>query len=305
MLVTATDVVSPSYFVATAAVELGYFAAEGVDAEFVFPKGDASLALREGSIDFYAASPYVALMAFPEWRGGKLLCALSQGAYWTLAMRADLGAVRGDLAAVRGRRILAGPGPAIALRQLLKAGGIEPERDGVQIVSPPWGPPPDGNQARQGARAIEEDVADGFWGNSLRSEYAVQRGLASVLIDVRQGDAPPAARRFTFPALAVADRLIEEHPEAAAGAVRAIVKTQRALAADPSLARKAAARLFPAEEAEMIVDLVARDAPYYDATISEDAAAGAAEFAKAAELISEPVRYDAVVATQLRALWNG
>jgi len=87
--------------------------------------------------------------------------------------------------------------------------------------------------------------------------------------------------------------------------VRAIVKTQRALAADPSLAHKAAARLFPAEEADMIVDLVARDAPYYDATISEDAAAGAAEFARAAEIISEPVRYDAVVATQLRALWNG
>src|SRR4051812_18577526 len=95
--VTATDVVSPSYFVATAAVELGYFAEEGVDAEFIFPKGDASKALRDGEIDFYAASPYVALMAFPEWRGAKLLCALSQDAYWTLAMRADLGAQRGDV----------------------------------------------------------------------------------------------------------------------------------------------------------------------------------------------------------------
>src|SRR5581483_11325414 len=36
MLVTVSDVVSPSYFVATAAVELGYFKSEGVDAEFVF-----------------------------------------------------------------------------------------------------------------------------------------------------------------------------------------------------------------------------------------------------------------------------
>jgi hypothetical protein len=32
---TVSDVVSPSYFVATAAVELRFFEAEGVDAEFV------------------------------------------------------------------------------------------------------------------------------------------------------------------------------------------------------------------------------------------------------------------------------
>jgi len=38
--VTVADVVSPSYFVATAAVELGFFKQEGLDAEFVFPPAD-------------------------------------------------------------------------------------------------------------------------------------------------------------------------------------------------------------------------------------------------------------------------
>jgi ABC-type nitrate/sulfonate/bicarbonate transport system substrate-binding protein len=35
MRLAVSDVVSPSYFVATAAVELGFFQAEGLDVEFV------------------------------------------------------------------------------------------------------------------------------------------------------------------------------------------------------------------------------------------------------------------------------
>src|SRR5262245_31831656 len=44
------------------------------------------------------------------------------------------------------------------------------------------------------------------------------------------------ARAFTISRRSVSERLIEEHPDAAAAAVRAIVKTQKALIADPSLA---------------------------------------------------------------------
>ena len=54
MRVTVTDLVSPSYFVATAAVELGFFRAEGIDAELVVPRGDAIEDLRTGAIDFLA-----------------------------------------------------------------------------------------------------------------------------------------------------------------------------------------------------------------------------------------------------------
>jgi hypothetical protein len=190
--VTVTDVVSPSYFVLTAAVELGYLAAEGLAAEFILPPREASQELRDGALDLYGGSPYVGLMAFPEWRGGKLLCALSQGAYWTLAIRADLGVKRGDVDAIKGRRILAGGGPAIALKRILAEAGIDLERDGVQIVAPPWPPEPNANQARLGARAIEEGLADAFWGNSMRAEWAMRKGLATVLLDIRQGDGPPS-----------------------------------------------------------------------------------------------------------------
>src|SRR5262245_7201728 len=45
MRVTVSDVVSPSYFPLTAAVELGFFKAEGIDAEFIFPTVDPGCVL--------------------------------------------------------------------------------------------------------------------------------------------------------------------------------------------------------------------------------------------------------------------
>ncbi|HZT08013.1 MAG TPA: ABC transporter substrate-binding protein [Chloroflexota bacterium] len=303
MLVTVSDVVSPSYFVATAAVELGYFKSEGVDAEFVFPPADRPRALREGRLHFVGTSAYSGPVAFPEWRGGKLLCALSQHSYWFLAVRADLHARRGDVSAVKGLRISATGQPGLLLKRLLVDAGIDLERDGVRIVPPPPSHDPTGNLARIGAQAIEEGLADAFWGNAMRAEYAVRRGIATVLVDVRRGDGPPSARQYTFPALLTSDTVIEEHPDAAAGAIRAIVRTQQALRADPSLATQVGNKLFPSEEAGLIADLIARDAPFYDATISEDAVDGMTQFARDAGLLSRSVAYDDVVATQFRHLW--
>lgn len=303
MRLTVSDVVSPSYFVATAAVELGFFRAEGVDAEFESNVANPAQALRDGEIDFLGNSAYGGLNAFPDWRGGKLLCALSQHAYWFLAVRADLDARRGDVNALKGLRISATAGPSMALKRLLVDAGLDLERDKVQIVgAPPHDP--SASWSRLGIEAIQTGLADAYWGNALRAELGVREGIAKVLLDVRRGDGPPAARRYTFPSLLTSDRLIAEHPDAAAGAVRAIVKTQRALSADPSLATQVGRRLFPAEEADLIAELVRRDAPFYEPTISEEAVVGLNQFAQDVGLLSGPAPYERVVATQFAHLWT-
>jgi ABC-type nitrate/sulfonate/bicarbonate transport system substrate-binding protein len=301
MRLTVSDVVSPSYFVATAAVELGFFQAEGLDVEFVDTPADSPAAFRDGEVDFIGASPYAGLAAMPGWRGARLLCALSQYTYWFLAMRADLGIQRGDTDALKGRRINASGRPGLALRRVLEDAGLDLERDNIQIVRVPN---PAGSWARIGADAITQGIADGFWGNAMRVELAVRQGLATLVLDIRRGDGPPAARHYTFPALITTDRLITERPEAAAGAVRAIVKTQHALAADPSLATQVGRRLFPPEEAELIADLVARDVPFYDPRISEQAVAHATSFAQEIGMLSGPVGYQDIVATQFADLWR-
>lgn len=282
-------------------MELGFFKAEGLDAEFVPLQVDVAGAFRKGEVDLIGASPYSALSGFPEWKGAKLLCALSHYFYWFLAVRADLGARRGDVNAVRGLRISAQGRPGLFLKRVLEEAGLDLERDRIQLVTAPR---PEGSWASLGAQSIEQGLADGFWGNAMRVEYAVRRGLATLLLDLRWGDGPPASRHFTFPALITTDRLIEERPEAAVGAVRAIVKTQQALKADPALATQVGRRLFPAEEAEVIAGLIARDAEFYVPTISEAAISATRKFARDIGLLAGPVAYKDVVATQFAGLWD-
>jgi ABC-type nitrate/sulfonate/bicarbonate transport system substrate-binding protein len=303
MRLTVPDVISPSYFVAIAAVQLGFFHREGIDMELVFPPPDPSQALRDGAVDFYGGSPYTGLQAFPGWRGGVLLCALSHHTYWFLAVRSDIKCERGDVSAVKGLRLSASAGPGLTMKRLLEEAGIDLQRDNVQIVPTPRRTSP--NWAWDGVDAIEQGTADGYWGNGLRADLGVKRGIAKILLDVRRGDGPAAARHWTFPALVTTERLVKAHPDIAAGAVRAIVKIQRALRADPQLAARAAQRLFPAEEAGLIAYEVARDAPFYNPTITEEMVARTSQFAREIGALQGEVHYGELVATQFAPLWQG
>ena len=105
--------------------------------------------------------------------------------------------------------------------------------------------------------------------------------------------------------MAATEEFIENHPELAAGAVRAIVKTQKALKADPTLATKVGNEMFPPQEAEVIAALIERDAPFYDAEISQEALAGLKTFCVATGLLEKPLADDRWVATQFSDLWKG
>src|SRR2546422_5127846 len=123
--------VSPSYFPALAAVELGHFGNEGLAAtiELLFPVTKTYEELRDGRLDFVGGAAHAPLYAFSDWAGCRLLCALSQNMYWFLVVREDLGLSRGDLRALKGLRIGAAPGPADGLKRMLIESGIDPEHD--------------------------------------------------------------------------------------------------------------------------------------------------------------------------------
>jgi ABC-type nitrate/sulfonate/bicarbonate transport system substrate-binding protein len=104
--------------------------------------------------------------------------------------------------------------------------------------------------------------------------------------------------------IATTDSLIANAPDAAAGAVRAIVKTQAALRADPQRATAVGQKLFPPSEAALIAELIRRDLPYYDASISANAVAGMNAFARDVGILKGNPDYHDVVATQFAPLWT-
>ena len=306
MRMAVPDLVSNSYFPAVAAVELGFFKEQGIniELEMVFPIGKAMGSLRDGDVDFVAGPAHAALSAFPRWRGAKLLTALSQHTFWVLVLHSKLGIQPGDVPALRGLRIGAAPGPDAALRRLLAEAGVDPERDDVALAPVPGSGEPGVSFGVHAAQALEKGTIDGFWANAMGAEVAVRSGIGRVVLDPRQGIGPAASRDYTFAALVASDRLIEDSPQTAEGAVRAIVEAHRALRADPSRASEVGQRLFPPGEAALIEDLVRRDAPFYTAGISPGTVASLNDFCRNLGSLSENVAYEQVVASQFAQLWS-
>jgi ABC-type nitrate/sulfonate/bicarbonate transport system substrate-binding protein len=306
MKLAVPDMISNSYFPAIAAIELGCFRDEGLDVslEMIFPVDKSYMALRDGTVDFVGGSAHSTLAAFPQWQGAKLLCAQGQGMYWFLVMHKDFAAKRGDVSVVKGKSIGAAPWVDFGLRRLLAEAGIDLVRDEVKIAPVPGAAGAGVNFGVTAAKALEDRKIDGFWANGMGTEVAVQRGVGTVVLDVRRGDGPKPCFNYTMASIATSDRLIETSPETAAAAVRAMVKTHALLKADVTRATAIGRKVFPPSEAELIAELIRRDLPYYDATISREFVTGMNQFSRDMGILTGDVPYEGVVATQFSKYWT-
>jgi ABC-type nitrate/sulfonate/bicarbonate transport system substrate-binding protein len=292
MKVAIPDLISPSYFPLVAAVELGFLKA---DLELLYAVTKTYEELREGRLDFVGGASHAALYAFKDWNGGRLLCALGQHMYWFLVLRKDLNARKGDLHSVKGLRIGAAPGPVDGLKQLLKRAHIDPERD-VQIGPVPGVVEKTASFGLMAAKALEERKIDGFWANGMGAEVAVRNGIGTVVLDARR-DGSEEAKGYTFPALVATEKTVRDRPEVARAAVQAVVAAQDALRQRPERATQIGKKLFPPTEANLIAELIRRDAPFYDPAITPKSVEAMNRFAQDIGVLSKPVPYDRVVWT--------
>ena len=265
----------------------------------------ATKALRDGTADtMIAGSVHDLLTEFSCWRGVNLCVALSQETPWLLTVRAELAAERGDFDALRGLRLTAAEGPDLAFKQMLRSAGLDPERD-LEIVELPGVHERHVSFGVFAAQALQEGRIDGFWANAMGAETAIVRGTGKIHVDIRRGDDPDEARFYTFAGFATTDEFIAREPDAIDAAVRAIVKAQKALRADPTMARDVGIRKFPPESAALIAAIVGRDIRFYDPVITEAAVQHLNAFATSIGHLSEPVTYEQVVASRCRRLWMG
>ena len=154
------------------------------------------------------------------------------------------------------------------------------------------------------AQALEEGKVDGFWANAMGAETAVTRGVGKIHVDVRRGDDPDDVRLFTFAGLATTDDFVAREPGEVDAAVRAIVKAQKALRADPGARPRR--RRPQVSTSSSSPDRKRRHPrrPFYDPVISETAVRHLNAFAQSIGHLSGPVPYQRVVATRCRPLWT-
>jgi NitT/TauT family transport system substrate-binding protein len=72
----------------------------------------------------------------------------------------------------------------------------------------------------------------------------------------------------------------------------------------PELAAKVGHQRFPPEQAALITELIRRDLPYYDTSISVAAVSGMNRFARELGILATDVPYDRIVATPMSAEWR-
>ena len=153
------------------------------------------------------------------------------------------------------------------------------------------------------AKALEAGQIDAFWANGMGTEVAVTRGVGTVVFDPRRGLGPQPAFNYTQPSLVTTEARIESDPDEVAAAIRAIVRVQAALKDDVGLATVVGRKTFPETEAELIAQVVERDFPYYDPSISEAFVDGMNGFARDMGLLQGSPSYGDVVATGFREQW--
>jgi NitT/TauT family transport system substrate-binding protein len=288
--VAIPDLVSPSYFPAIAAVELGFL--PDASLELLYPVTGTYEALREGRLDFVGGAAHAVLYAFKDWQGAKLLCALAQRMYWFLVVHRKFNPGRGDLGVLKGLRVGAAPGPVDGLKQMLKRSGISD----VQIGPVPGAVGEKASFGLMAARALAEGKIDAFWANGMGAEVAVREGVGVVVLDARR-DGTPEVKGYTFPALVCTEKTIRDRPQVALAAVKAVAAAQKALKEDPARATAIGKRLFPPTEASLIADLIRRDTPYYQHGISRQTVASMNRFAQDLGLLAGPATYEQVVWT--------
>jgi ABC-type nitrate/sulfonate/bicarbonate transport system substrate-binding protein len=288
--VAIPDLVSPSYFPAIAAVEMGFL--PDAKLELLYPVTKTYEELREGRLDFVGGASHAVLYAFKDWQGARLLCALAQRMYWFLVVHKRFNPRPGDLSVVKGLRIGAAPGPVDGLKQMLKRAGIEAQIGPVPGVV--------GEKASFGlmaAKALAEQKIDGFWANGMGAEVAVREGVGTVVLDARR-DGSPEVKGYTFPALVCTEKTVRERPQLAVAAIQAVAAAHKALKEDPKRATAIGERLFPPQEASLIAELIRRDAPYYQHGIALKTVESMNRFAQDLGLLSRAVKYEEVVWTQ-------
>ena len=122
-------------------------------------------------------------------------------------------------------------------------------------------------------------------------------GVGTVVLDARR-DGSDEVKGYTFPALVCTDKTIRERRQLAMAARQAVLEAQRVLKREPQRATEIGRKLFPPQEAELIAELIRRDAPFYDADITAPVVDSMNQFARSLGLLTRKVSHKDVV-------WNG
>lgn len=271
------------------AKELGYYADEGLDIEFVTYKDGplALMGLLNGDAQFCLIGFEPVLMAFEKGQESKVLLTTLFSQPYMFVARKGLDKVSD----FKGKVVFAGmPGsaPYFFVKTVLRNNGLDPDKD-VTFASLEYGAE---------IAALDRGDIDGAFVRATRTPEVLKTG-ANILVDATQPDQHRAvynSERYEAMAVQVTNDYIKEHPEIIQGFTRAVYKAMQWQAAhsDEEVARTVSP-LFPGRSIDAKLIGVLRRCLSTDGLYTAAGYATVEQFCRTNGIISKEIPFEAVI----------
>jgi len=248
-----------NYFPHTVAERLGYFRAEGLEVSLiqVGSTAESNAAIISGSVDLAYSTPEQVLKVRRAGINAKAIMATSSGPLNSIVVRTDVPAIRGRISDLKGLTLGVpglGGGGDLNLRQWLRAGGLDPERD-VRIVNV-------GGGGQGLIAALQAKRVDGILSfQPFTSQIVNQLKIGTIVIDPLQGEGYEVFRPGRLPWNIVYGKVkfVSLRREDVIAYIKAMNHALETIRTDPEKATEVAAQVYPLFDKSQILAPAVRD----------------------------------------------
>lgn len=286
------------------AMDKGYFAEEGIDLKINFMRGGSEIAaaLIGGSIDILNAALSGVMIVRDKGLPIKVLSGVAGVRSFALVVDAKRHANINNIEQVKGLKIATsrrGSDGDLVARVLLDDAKLNPERDVTLIQIGGYD---------NHLTAIEKGDVDGSMMLEPFVTLGVKKGAIKPIVDLMAGQGPEAVRKRIWTVIGATEDYIRRNPNVSAGLVRAIVRADKFIQNDDNGTLAVAQKYFPKIDAPLLREIVRRNAHVpggngFLTEISSESIDLENKFLVDEKMIKEPVRYQDVVATDMKQYW--
>jgi NitT/TauT family transport system substrate-binding protein len=285
------------------AKELGYFDAEGIDAEILETKGGnaTTAAMLGGSADVISTGFASPLTLANQGKSVKALVGLEMTSVYAFVVKPDMNVPKDDIkalvAALKGKRLgvaSLGSGADTVATGVLAEQGVG--TGGVIKVATGTGGP--------AVAALKAGGVDAMITYEPDLTQILKAGAGKIALDLRSTKSDTAYGRLPATTIQATNEWIQKNPELAAGVVKAIVRANKTLQNDPETSVKVLSKLYEGTDPADVKSMYEGERASFRSEIPKDQYDAAHSIYMQQNVITKPVAYEDVVATQFAPLWK-
>lgn len=283
--------------------ELGYFDAEGIDAEIIETQSGTltTSAMLGGSADVITSGYASPLSLANQGKSVKSIVGLEMASVYVFVVRPNIDVatdnIKSLLGALKGKRLgvaSLGSGADTVASGFLADNGLGPD-DVIKVAT---------GTGATALAAMKAGGVDAMVAFEPDLTQILKAGSAKVALDLRSTKSGTPYAKLPATTLQATHDWIQKNPDAAASVVRAVVRANKTLHDDAETSIKTLTKLYKGTDPADIKSMYEGERAGFRSEIPKEQYDLALEIYLKIKTIAKPVAYEDVVATQFAALWK-